>query len=95
MVKNIIGTSLFFLLFNINIAYSKVIEIDVNGLVCEFCAVTIEKGFQKKFNYIDKVKVSLAEKKVSLYLPDDKDISDDDITAIVKNNGYSVVKINR
>ena len=70
------------------------INIDVNGLVCEFCAVTIEKNFHKKAE-IAQVKVDLAAKKVFLEFKENKNLSDDKITEIIKNNGYNVVKINR
>jgi copper chaperone CopZ len=85
--------SLIFLI-NTSSAFAKEINVDVNGLVCEFCAVTIEKNFKKK-DEIKEVKVDLDQKKVFLTFKDGKDLSDKEIADTIKNNGYNVVKINR
>jgi copper chaperone CopZ len=85
--------SLIFLI-NISSAFAKEINVDVNGLVCEFCAVTIEKNFKKK-DEIKEVKVDLDQKKVFLTFKDGKDLSDKIIKDTIVNNGYNVVKINR
>lgn len=68
--------------------------IDVNGLVCEFCAVTIQKSFNKK-NEIKEVSVDLATKKVSLIFKDEQSLSNKEITEVIVNNGYNVVKIEK
>ena len=80
--------------FNIKALYATEINVDVNGLVCEFCAVTIEKSFRKK-SEVDIVKVDLEKKKLFITFKEDQDLPDEVITDIVKNNGYHVVKINR
>ncbi|MBL6665084.1 MAG: heavy-metal-associated domain-containing protein [Rickettsiales bacterium] len=85
--------SLIFLI-NISSAFAKEINIDVNGLVCEFCGVTIEKNFKKK-DEIKEVKVDLDQKKVFLTFKDGKNLSDKAIEDTIANNGYNVVKINR
>ncbi len=90
MIKKIL--LIFFL--NISFAYAQKIDIDVNGLVCEFCAVTIEKSFNKKTD-ISKVKVDLDAKKVFLTLKENSKLTDKEITNIIVNNGYNVVQINR
>ncbi|MFT6332275.1 MAG: cation transport ATPase [Lentimonas sp.] len=82
------------LMFFANLAFAKTIDIDVNGLVCEFCAVTIDKTFMKK-DEIEKVEVDLDAKKVLLHFKENQDLSDEEITETIINNGYNVVKINR
>ncbi len=79
----------------INIASAKVVEVDVNGLVCEFCAVAIEKKFKKQKKFVEKVKIDLETKKLFIYFKKGKNLSDDEIKNIVKNSGYNVEKINR
>jgi len=91
--KLIIIFSLIFLI-NISSAFAKEINVDVNGLVCEFCAATIEKNFNKK-DEIKEVKVDLDQKKVFLTFKEGKDLSDKIIKDTIVNNGYNVVKINR
>ncbi|MBL6785559.1 MAG: heavy-metal-associated domain-containing protein [Rickettsiales bacterium] len=75
-------------------AYNHKIDIDVNGLVCEFCAVTIEKGFEKKTE-IQEVTVDLEAGKVFLTFTEGNNLTDAEITDIIVNNGYNVAKINR
>ena len=48
MFRKFITIFLFIFLINISSVFAKKINVDVNGLVCEFCAVTIEKNFEKK-----------------------------------------------
>ena len=76
-------------------ANAAIVTVDVNGLVCEFCAVTIEKNFNKKSDIVKSVKVDLTNKKVTLVFKEGKDISDVEITETIVNNGYNVVKITR
>ena len=94
MFKKFITVFSLIFLINISSAFAKGINIDVNGMVCEFCAVTIEKNFNKK-DEIKEVKVDLDQKKIFLIFKDGKDISDKIIKDIIVNNGYNVVKINR
>jgi copper chaperone CopZ len=70
------------------------VDIDVNGLVCEFCAVTIEKGFEKKPE-IQEVKVDLEVGKVFITFTDGNNLTDEELTHVIINNGYNVAKINR
>ena len=94
MFKKFITVFSLILLINISSVFAKEINVDVNGLVCEFCAVTIEKNFKKK-DEVKEVKVDLDQKKVFLTFKDDKDLSDEIIKDTIVNNGYNVVKINR
>ena len=70
------------------------VDIDVDGLVCEFCAVTLEKSFAKKTE-IQSVKVDLEVGKIFITFTDGNNLSDEEITDIIINNGYNVAKINR
>ena len=94
MFKKFITVFSLIFLINISSVFAKEINIDVNGLVCEFCTVTIEKNFNKR-DEIKKVRVDLDQKKVFLTFQDGKDLSDEIIKDIIVNNGYNVVKINR
>jgi copper chaperone CopZ len=73
---------------------SKAVLIGVNGMVCGFCA----QGISKKFSAdpaVEKVKVNLENKVVSLNLKPDHDIADETIKSILTESGYSVSKIER
>ena len=94
MFKKFITVFSLIFLINISSAFAKEINVDVNGLVCEFCAVTIEKNFNK-IDEVKEVKVDLDQKKVFLTFKDGKDLSDEIIKDTIVNNGYNVVKVNR
>jgi mercuric ion binding protein len=68
------------------------IDIDVNGMVCSFCA----QGITKKFNdeaAVKTVKVTL--EKHHVFLETQSEISDERIKEIITDAGYSVSSIKR
>ena len=83
------------LLFGVTSTLSaKTIELEVNGLVCAFCAQGIEKSM-KQFPATESVFVSLEHRLVAVALKDGQDISDADITAAIKDAGYTTVNVTR
>ncbi|MBT4878790.1 MAG: heavy-metal-associated domain-containing protein [Alphaproteobacteria bacterium] len=84
----------FFFILNFSALSATEINIKVNGLVCEFCAVTIEKSF-KKLPKVSKINIDLEAKNVQIILAEKQHISDQEITDIIINNGYAVVEIIR
>lgn len=75
-------------------AQAKPITVQVKGMVCAFCAQGIEKKF-KALPEISNVHVSLETKLVSLDTKEGKDVSDEQIKAIVTEAGYEMVKVER
>ena len=88
-------TILFFALFCFSSLLSaKTVEIDVNGLVCAFCAQGIEKTL-KAFPATKAVYVSLENRIVALQLKDGADIDDATLRKAITDAGYAVVAIRR
>jgi len=75
-------------------AHAKTIEMEVNGLVCAFCAQGIEKTL-KGFDATDAVLVSLERRLVAVALKNDTDIADDVLRKALTDAGYTVVAIRR
>jgi copper chaperone CopZ len=73
---------------------AKTIQIDVDGLVCAFCAQGIEKKMKAQ-PATDKVFVSLEKKLVAVSLKDGQDIADDKLRAEITDAGYVVKGIRR
>lgn len=73
---------------------ARTIELEVNGLVCAFCAQGIEKSM-KTFPATREVYVSLEHRLVAVDLKDDEDIADADLKRAITDAGYSVVGIER
>ena len=91
--------SLILLTFCIGSAYAKTIKIGVEGMVCDFCAQSIEKVFLKQPG-VEKVDVNLEVGKVTVKMADvfqdDEDgISDERIKQLFLDAGYDVSKIER
>ncbi len=75
-------------------AMAKDISVDVNGLVCDFCAQAVKKVIGKQ-DGVANVDVDLAAKKVVISLDDGADLSDETVKALITDSGYDVVAINR
>lgn len=86
---------LFTLLLGISsFASARTIEMDVNGLVCAFCAQGIEKAL-KDFPATQAVFVSLEHRIVAVELKDGTDINDADLKQAITDAGYTLVAIRR
>ncbi len=72
----------------------KHVFVKINGLVCDFCARSMEKVFMKK-DPVSGVKVDLSAKIVTIDLKEGSAFSDDDIRKGVTDAGYAVVSIER
>jgi copper chaperone CopZ len=75
-------------------AQGATIEMNVNGLVCAFCAQGIEKQL-RKFPATADVVVSLEHKLVAVALKDGQDIPDAELRRALTNAGYTVKTIER
>ena len=75
-------------------ARAATIEMNVNGLVCAFCAQGIEKQL-RKFPATADVIVSLEQKLVAVALKDGQDIPDTELRRALTNAGYTVKAIER
>ena len=70
------------------------IEMDVNGLVCAFCAQGIAKTLHS-FPATSDVVVSLEKRLVAVATKDGQDIPDEDLRRALTNAGYEVKAIRR
>jgi len=71
---------------------AETIRATVNGMVCGFCATAIEKTFRKQPE-VKGVDVDLDNRLVTVTTKDGQALGDAKITQLLKNSGYSVVKI--
>ena len=79
---------------NIECAKNNSVNVDVNGMVCDFCARALEKVFSKK-QEVAKIDVDLNNGKISINFHHGYSLDDSLIQKLVTNSGYDVVKINR
>jgi len=93
-MKTRILTTVFSLLLISPLAFSDEIRVEVNGMVCAFCA----QGIQKKFDgqeAVESIDVQLGERLVTIKLKNDQALSDEQITKLITEAGYEVQKILR
>jgi copper chaperone CopZ len=76
------------------LAAAETITANVNGMVCGYCAKSIEKTFSKN-EAVQSVKVDLDKKVVTLVLKPKAVLADSDVTKHITDAGYTVVKISR
>lgn len=73
---------------------ARTIEMDVNGLVCAFCAQGIQKTL-KALPSAEAVYVSLENRIVAVQLKDGSDIDDATLRKAITDSGYTVAAIRR
>ena len=73
---------------------NQILKISVNGLVCDFCARSIEKLFRKKES-VESINVDLENMLITIYLKKGKNINNIIVTQLIKDSGYDVTEINR
>ena len=72
------------------LASAKTIEVEVNGLVCAFCAQGIEKTL-RTFPATDDVFVSLEHRLVAVALKDGQTIDEATLKKAITDAGYTTV----
>ena len=75
-------------------AQAKTIKMEVNGLVCAFCAQGIEKKL-KAMAPTQAVFVSLEKKIVAIALKEGQDIPDAQLRESLKDSGYDIQSVQR
>ena len=75
-------------------ASATTIEVEVNGLVCAFCAQGIEKTL-RAFPATDDVLVSLEHRLVAIALKDAMTIDEAALRKAITDAGYTTVSIKR
>lgn len=70
------------------------IFVNVKGMVCDFCARGLEKGFGKR-NEVENINIDMSNNLITINLKADATLDDETITELVKSNGISVEHINR
>lgn len=74
--------------------FAEEISVTVKGMVCSFCAQGVKRSFGK-LSTVQKVEVDLDKKLVKLRSKESSDVKDEEITKIINDAGYDVVKIER
>ena len=83
----------------VNTLQSKIIDIEVEGMVCDFCAQSIEKVFMKQPGvevvYVNLDRGNVHIKMADVFKKDEDGISDIRIRKLFNDAGYNVTSITR
>ena len=77
-----------------NAACEDRINIKVSGLVCDFCARSLEKVFLKRGD-VGGINVDLGKGSVAVAMKPGLNIDDATLTKLITDSGYSVKAIHR
>ncbi len=72
----------------------NIVYVSVNGLVCDFCARSIEKMFEKK-EAVSRISVDLENMLITIFLRDNQKLNDETIIELIKDSGYHVTEVKR
>ena len=70
------------------------IHVSVNGLVCDFCAQSIQKLFNKEES-VEAIDINMDEGMIKIDLKDGYNMDDNLITKLITDSGYNVERIYR
>lgn len=73
---------------------ARTIKVEVNGMVCAFCAVAIEKKM-KSIPATKDLYINLSKKIVAIELKDGQDVALEAVAAGIRESGYEVRNIAR
>ena len=94
LILSIFLSSLNFLSAEISEKDNFDITIHVKGLVCDFCARSVEKTFSKT-EVVGRIKVDLDKGLIELQLTEGSTLSDKKIQKLIKASGYALESIER
>tara|TARA_R110002072_G_scaffold81605_5_gene186699 strand:- start:86 stop:385 length:300 start_codon:yes stop_codon:yes gene_type:complete len=93
-MRKLLLTIGFTVLFAPSAFAGEIVKVNVNGMVCDFCARAIEKVFTKQ-DAVESVNVDLSAKQITATMKDAQTLDDETITKLVTDSGYAVVSIER
>ena len=77
-----------------NAACATVIDVKVNGLVCDFCARALEKVFSRQ-SAVSGIDVDLHKGEVKIALHPNQTLDDATLGKLITDSGYNIVNISR
>ncbi len=70
----------------------QVIDIDIEGMSCKFCAHSVEKSITK-LSYVEKADVNIETKKAHIVVTQGKKANIDELKKKIINSGFTPVKV--
>lgn len=90
----LMAIALFFSLQAFAAETGRIVDVKVQGMVCDFCAQGIQKTVGKR-DEVKNVKVDLDNQLISVQMKPNKNIDDKVLSDLILGNGFSIISINR
>lgn len=93
-MKLLISALLMLSLQSFTFANSKLqsVSVEVNGMVCDFCARSAEKVLTSQ-DSIDSININLNKKIIHIYFKEGMMLSEESIKDLIRQSGYDVKDI--
>ncbi len=88
----IVLTGLFILPLLTVCAEQQVVDIDIEGMSCKFCAHSVQKNLTK-LPYVEKAQVNIETKKAHIVLVEGKEANIEELKSKVTDSGFTPVKV--
>ena len=73
---------------------NNLIDAEVNGLVCDFCARALEKVFGRQKDVLN-IDVNLDQGHISIAMKEGKTLDDKTLKKLIKHSGYNLIAIKK
>lgn len=93
-MRRIIAATILMVLLYGSAYASEIVSVQAKGLVCEFCARSLEKVFLKKPE-VEAITMNLSTKEIRITFKEGKTMDDDMVTKLVADAGLGVAGIAR
>ncbi|MFK5915708.1 MAG: heavy metal-associated domain-containing protein [Woeseiaceae bacterium] len=85
-------TSLFLFPLSLLAAGQQVVDIDIEGMSCKFCAHSVQKNITK-LPYVEKAIVNIETKKAHIVIVQGKEANIDQLKKKITGSGFTPVKV--
>ncbi len=85
-------TGMFLFPLSLLAAGEQVVDIDIEGMSCKFCAYSIQKNLSKLPD-VDKAEVSIDDKKAHVVMKPGKQADVDELKKKITDSGFTPVKV--
>lgn len=75
-------------------SFGEVVKVEVNGLICDFCARALEKVFGRE-DEVESIDVNMNSKVLTIFFRNGQSLDDERIKELVIDAGYDAGAIHR
>jgi copper chaperone CopZ len=93
-MKKLLLTTALLTILSTSAFAAETVKIKVDGMVCDFCAQSVLKVFEKNEG-VDDIAVSLDDQLVTITMKEGATLTDEEIKKNIHYSGYDLVSVDR